>query len=413
MKTKINAAVVQGLQPRSRPYEVFDRDLKGFIVRVQPSGSISYLCAYRTKIGQRRRYTIGRVGTISPAQARDEAKKILGDVARGHDPVADLEARRAQAKQHTLGTFLDDVYGPWAAQHLGTGADTLKRLKACFGEFLNRRLADLNPWVFEKWKSDRLKSGTRATTVNRDLGALKAALTRAVDWGHLEDHPLRKVKPAPVKDSGVTRWLSESEETALRATLLAREDRIRRERASANAWRRERGYAEYPELAGYEVADHLRPMVLVSLNTGLRRGELFGLEWSDINWENTVITVRGTTSKSKKSRHVPMNDEVVAMFQAWQKLTDRKDGLIFPGSEGDEMDNVKRSWSAVLKIAKIEKFRWHDMRHHFASRLVMAGVDLNTVRELLGHADLKMTLRYAHLAPEHKAAAVAKLLRAA
>ncbi|MBX3674327.1 MAG: site-specific integrase [Burkholderiales bacterium] len=413
MKTKINTALVQGLQPRGQPYEVFDRDLKGFIVRVQPSGSISFLCAYRTKIGQRRRYTIGRAGVITPAQARDEAKKILGDVARGLDPVADQEARRAQAKQHTLKSFLQEVYEPWTAQHLDTGTETLQRLKVCFKDFLDRRLADLNPWLFEKWKSERLKSGTRATTVNRDLGALKAALARAVDWGHLEGHPLLKVKPAPVKDNGITRWLSESEETELRATLEAREDRIRRERASANAWRRERGYPELPDLTAHEVVDHLRPMVLVSMNTGLRRGELFGLEWSDIDWENAVITVRGTTSKSKKSRHVPMNDEVVAKLRAWQKFTGRRDGLVFPGREGNETDNVKRSWAAVLKAAKIETFRWHDMRHHFASRLVMEGVDLNTVRELLGHADLKMTLRYAHLAPEHKAAAVAKLLRAA
>lgn len=413
MKTKINAAVVQALQPCSRPYEVFDRDLKGFIVRVQPSGSISYLCAYRTKIGQRRRYTIGKAEVISPAQARDEAKKILGDVARGLDPVADLNARRAQAKQHTLGTFLDKVYEPWASQHLDTASETMQRLKACFGDFLDRRLADLSPWVFEKWKSERLKAGTRPTTVNRDLGALKAALARAVDWGHLEEHPLRKVKPAPVKDSGVTRWLSHSEETALRATLAAREGRIRQERTSANAWRRERGYTELPDLSEQAVVDHLRPLVLMSLNTGLRRGELFGLEWSDIDWETGVITVRGTTSKSKKSRHVPMNQEVVVVLRAWQKLTDGKSGLVFTGREGEGMDNVKRSWGKLLRDAKIEDFRWHDMRHHFASRLVMAGVDLNTVRELLGHADLKMTLRYAHLAPEHKAAAVAKLLRAA
>lgn len=413
MKTKINAAAVQGLKPRSRPYEVFDRDLKGFIVRVQPTGSVSYLCAYRTKIGQRRRYTIGKAEVVSAAQARDEAKKILGDVAKGLDPVADLIARRAQAKQHTLGTFLDEVYEPWASQHLDTASDTIRRLKACFSDFLDRRLADLNPWVFEKWKSERLRSGTRATTVNRDLGALKAALARAVDWGHLEDHPLRKVKPAPVKDSGVTRWLTVSEESALRASLLAREGRIRRERASANAWRRERGYMELPDLDRHDVADHLRPLVIMSLNTGLRRGELFSLEWSDINWASSVITVRGTTTKSRKSRHVPMNDEVVAVLKAWQKLTGESNGWVFPGQEGEGMDNVKRSWGNLLKDAKIENFRWHDMRHHFASRLVMEGVDLNTVRELLGHADLKMTLRYAHLAPEHKAAAVAKLLRAA
>ena len=83
--------------------------------------------------------------------------------------------------------------------------------------------------------------------------------------------------------------------------------------------------------------------------------------------------------------------------------------LVFPGKDGKPLDNVRRSWGKVLEDAKIKSFRWHDLRHHFASKLVMAGVDLNTVRELLGHADLTMTLRYARLSPDHKAEAVARL----
>lgn len=91
-----------------------------------------------------------------------------------------------------------------------------------------------------------------------------------------------------------------------------------------------------------------------------------------------------------------------------------ENALVFPNPQtGTQFDSVKKAWSSILKAADIKDFRWHDMRHHFASKLVMAGVDLNTVRELLGHADIKMTLRYAHLAPEHKANAVAKLVEAA
>ena len=150
-------------------------------------------------------------------------------------------------------------------------------------------------------------------------------------------------------------------------------------------------------------------MVLLSINTGMRRGEVFNLKWENVNLERAIITIDGDFSKSGKTRHIPLNTEAFNVLKTWKKERNHPT-LVFPSKNGRKFNNIKRSWAGLLKEANIENFRWHDLRHHFASRLVMSGVDLNTVRELLGHSDMTMTLRYAHLAPEHKANAVEKLV---
>jgi len=185
----------------------------------------------------------------------------------------------------------------------------------------------------------------------------------------------------------------------------------RSERASANQWRKERGKPLYEDLTSRTFADHLKPMVLLALNTGMRRGELFGLTWEDVNLKKRYLTIAGKTAKTGATRHIPLNDEALGTLIAWRNDTGSKH-LVFPNpNTGKRFDNISTAWQHILKAAKINGFRFHDTRHHFASKLVMAEVDLNTVRELLGHSDLTMTLRYAHLAPEHKAAAVARLNR--
>jgi integrase len=123
-----------------------------------------------------------------------------------------------------------------------------------------------------------------------------------------------------------------------------------------------------------------------------------------------VLTVVAEHAKSGRARHGPLNEEAVRVVKKCRTGDVNVAGYVFPGTGGDRLIDVKTAWKPLLQVARVTGFRFHDLRHTFASRLVMAGVDLNTVRELLGHADLKMTLRYAHLAPEHKAAAVAKLV---
>lgn len=406
MQAKIGNSLLPRLQPEAKPYEVNDTEIRGFLARVQPSGTISYYCSYRTTDGRRNRVLLGRHPAVTAAQARDRAKRALASVFMKEDPAK----QRKDASRQTLGEFLGEDYGPWVVAHRADGQGTLNRIRACFESFKNVKLAEITPLSIERWRTQRRNNGRAATTVNRDLVSLRAALSKAVEWGRISNNPLAPVKRLKVDDHGKVRFLFEDEEARLRQALDSREERMRCERDGANAWRHQREYPLLPDLRLRYFADHLKPMVIVSVNTGIRQGELFHLRWQDVDLDRANLTIAGSSAKSGKTRYVPLNDEALQALKEWKEQSAESE-LVFPNAAGKPFDNVASAWGNLLNSATIEHFRWHDMRHHFASRLVMAGVDLNTVRELLGHSDIKMTLRYAHLAPEHKAAAVAKLLR--
>ena len=409
MNGKINNTLLNTLKPATTAFEVNDTDLKGFGLRIQPSGVMSYFVRYRLR-GKQTRYVIGRTSEFSPAQARDVAKSTLAGVNLGTNP---LDDRKPVKQAKTLGKFITEDFAPWAKTHRKAADANLARIRTNFDAQWDRPLSELNALGIEKWRQQRLNHPTRpakAATVNRDLAAIKAAISKAVEWEFLEQHPLAKVKASKVDSDGIVRYLSDSERVALFAALEQREETKKVERTKANAWRLERDYPALPSLDDQAFCDHLQPSIVVSLNTGLRQGELLSLSWSDINLPGQQLAIKGANAKSGKTRHIPLNSDAMAALNQWRQQSPAANVLVFPSAKGKKIVEIKTAWAKLIKDATIEKFRWHDMRHDFASRLVMAGVDLNTVRELLGHADLKMTLRYAHLAPEHKATAVEKLV---
>ena len=163
-----------------------------------------------------------------------------------------------------------------------------------------------------------------------------------MEWGLLEVHPLTKVKPSKVDHIGRVRFLDANEEQRLRAALDAREERHRQERDSANQWRAARGYDRLPDHRAAPFVDHLKPLVLLSLNTGLRRGELFNLERQHVDLERALLTVAGDTegNKTAKARRVPLNTEARAVL--WDWITHRQpNGLLFPGRKGERLDNIQ------------------------------------------------------------------------
>jgi integrase len=219
--------------------------------------------------------------------------------------------------------------------------------------------------------------------------------------GKLAANPIRKVEKPRIDRGPKVRFLDAAEESRLRFALRERDAQLRFARTSGNRRRmvrRENLLAPLPYFG-----DHLTPAVLLSMNTGLRLGEMLNLRWKNVQLDRRWLTVEGRGAKSRQTRHVPLKAEAETVLTQWREQS---------GSQGRVFNvslSFKTAWWHLLERADIQNFRWHDLRHHFASRLVQAGVPLNTVRDLLGHSSVAMSLRYAHLAPDQRFEAVAKL----
>jgi len=415
MHAKITKQLAEQLKPdpreKPRPREIFDTDLKGLILRMQPTGQRTWFYAY-TIGGKRRRYRLGSYPGLSTDGARGVVPGLAGDVSRGIDPQARREAERIEAERSrvaTLRVFLDDRYEPWAQTHLKSATFQLARIRSDFAEWLDKPMTTITTEILEDTRAKWRKGGLAARTTNRDMQRLQAVLSRAVATKVLDRNPFDELKPLKVDRKGRVRFLSADEESALRKALTDREERLRTARDRFNAWRKARHLKLLPPREGV-YGDRLQPMVLLALNTGLRRGELLALRWADVDLTAKLLTVTGTNAKSGNTRHIPLNAEAVTVLETWRTLR-KDDGLLFGRRDGRRMKRTSRGWARVKEDAGITNFRFHDLRHHFASRMVQSGVDLNTVRELLGHADIETVMIYAHLAPDNLARAVEKVAR--
>lgn len=227
-------------------------------------------------------------------------------------------------------------------------------------------LQSVSTQQIDRFKAKRAGE-VKPASVNRELGVLKRLLNVAVEWGYLYESPAKVVKLLRV-DNRRLRWLTVDKID----NLLA------------------------------EAARHLRPIISVAVFSGLRRGEIFSLLWENIDLINRIIEV--VDSKNGDKRAIPMN---ATLFRTLNRLPRRIDSpFLFPGRDGGRLTDIKNSFQTARENAGLEDVRFHDLRHTFASQLVMAGADLMTVKELLGHKTIKMTERYSHLSPDHKARAV-------
>lgn len=318
--------------------------------------------------GRRHREKVGPSRTL----AKKALRKRQVEIAEGK--FLDVKREERIPFKDFAQEYLEKYSKPNKRSWASTDVIYIKHFTAFFG---TKTLHEITPHDIERYKSLRLGSVNATpklknprkishSTVNREMSWLRGLFNRAIDWGKVEHNPLKKVKFFKENNQRV-RYLEKEDITK----LLTHCD------------------------------DRLRAVVIVAINTGMRKAEIQNLKWGDVNFSQDIIRV--PFSKNGEMRYIQTNEAVKTTLICVKKHPGSQ--YVFCGEDGKPYD-FRKSFETALKNSGILNFRFHDLRHTFASHLVMSGVDLNTVRELLGHKTLDMTLRYSHLSPDHKARAV-------
>jgi len=267
VKEKLTGKLLSSLEVTGKEYEVHDTIVIGLYVRVTAAGAKSYIVRW----GRARKKALGRVGILTLDQARQEATQYLYEARKHGEPLAVTHGRKGTALP-SLREFIDDTYMPWFKTHHKGHEKTLHTLDNNFDTIMAQRIDAITGRDLAQIRTTWMQAGNKPSTVNRKMGSISGVFSRALEWEYITTHPMAKLKQLKVDSIGVVRYLSVDEDKRLRAALDARQDEMRSERESANIWRGDRGEEPKQSLLDLQFTDHLKPMVIVSLKTGMRRG---------------------------------------------------------------------------------------------------------------------------------------------
>ncbi|WP_323401631.1 tyrosine-type recombinase/integrase [Aminobacterium sp.] len=384
---KLTNTLILKSQAKEKRYSLSDTETTGLIVRIEPSGSKSFYVDYRNSYtGKRVQRRLGYTNELTVTQARELAQKIRVSVRNdGEDPT---QIEKKMRERLTIGEIVN-LYVPWLKIHRKSVRQTLIMLRS-FSKLYPIVAEEITSNDVTKWKqnckNEKTGKSLAPQTVNRRLALFKGMFSWAMREGHISQNPLKSnVEMLKESDNNHRiRYLEPDERERLLTALEKRDG---------------------------EEKDYLRCAVLLSLNTGVRKGTLLRLKWEYVDWERKTLFLPAQIMKGGKTHTVPLNSVALEALADWKKRSKNpSDGYIFPGDTPEgHLGDIKNPWETLLKRANIKNFRWHDMRHDFASQLVMQGVDILTVKKLMCHTDLKMTQIYAHLSPQHINLATEKL----
>ncbi|MBN2379042.1 site-specific integrase [candidate division WOR-3 bacterium] len=289
------------------------------------------------------------------------------------DNVAFNDALSINDKRVTTFSGLKSEYVPYAKDNKATSTSerekyTMRTLSRAFG---SRKLKEITVHEIERFMQRRRKD-VKPESVNRELALLRHMLTKAVDWGYLKENPGKKVRPFK-ESSGRIRFLTDCERERLLDACKQSKNTL------------------------------LYPIVLTALSTGMRKGEMQRLTWDDVNLPKGIITVKET--KNNEIRHIPISKDLLPVLHGLH-IERPHSRYVFSRPDGQAYGNWRRSFENACRQAGVENFRFHDLRHTFASYLGMSGRNAFEIKALTGHKTIAMVDRYTHIEDSKLRAAV-------
>ncbi|MFA5794515.1 MAG: site-specific integrase [Candidatus Brocadiia bacterium] len=314
---------------------------------------------YRERNGHRRQVKAARTRSLAQEILSKKLDELTREKLSGRPAMANIKFREF-AEEYI------EKYAKVNKKSWGRDKYSIDHLNKVFGD---KSLCEISSRDIEIYKGDRAAVVKKSTT-NRELACMKCIFNVAIKWEYVNDNPVRRVSLFKENNQRV-RYLEKNELVRLLAFS----------------------------------APHLKPIIIMALNTGLRLSEVLSLTWADIDLQRRLIKVMVT--KNNEPRYIPITNRLMDMLQVVPKRLDIP--YLFVNEKGVPYKSVGTSFDNAVRRAGIKDFHFHDLRHTFASYLTMSGAGLRTVQELLGHKTITMTVRYSHLSPEHKQAAVDKM----
>jgi integrase len=348
--------------------EYCDTEFPGLYVEVRATspGQGTYYLRYKNQLNKTAHQKLGRTSEITLGDARKKAKLQKAEISLGSDPRGEERARKAVI------TYTDFFYNHYLP-HAKTRKRSWDRDEELFrlrieGVFGGLRLNELTKHQLQNFHSDLKDEGLAAATADHHLKLIRHSLNLAVEWGMLTVNPASGIK--------------QFNENNQRERYLTKE--------------------ELDRLVGVLRSNEPKTVCLVALfllSTGARLSEALQATWDQIDREGRIWRVPASNSKSKKIRHIPLNESALEVLS--QLGTDGSHEYLFVSRQtGERLTSVNRVWSRLRVKAGLPHLRLHDLRHQFASMLINAKRTLYEVQMILGHSNPAVTQRYSHIASE-------------